>query len=321
MVAGNNLYKYSGALEKLNFKKEKDKNGSRTVELFFSFDIVNSSSYKDINYFGWPIVLTVLLRKLQNEVAKEIPEAQLWRVLGDEIIFFVTIKDNEEIYTSINSIFKILNGFYAVLKSGDFFEEFDDYFEYKEKILMKCNSNISLQAASWIAIVTDNQQLEIGKYDNVFVKYDLKDRQRIYEFLGQDIDTGFRIKKETQNRRLVVSMELACFLSERTEYLSRLHIITYKSLKGIWHNSLYPIIWYHDPKICGGTTFEDSFFYDETTYSQLSKEYFLNREREDGDLTSYMFDDVNRALNKILLDKNLEEKDSLLACFSNRYFF
>lgn len=300
--------KYGEALEKIALKENKDTNSSRTVELFFSFDIVNSSGYKDINYFGWPIVLTKLLRKVQIEVAKDIPEAQLWRVLGDEIVFFVTIKDIEEIYNSIDSIFRILYLFSLSLKSGDFFEDINKELEFKDKNLIRDNGIIALQAASWIAIVNDNQKLDIQKYDNIFVKYTLKELQSIYEFLGQDIDTGFRIKKETQDRRLVVSMELACILSERTEYLSRLHIITYKNLKGVWQNGLYPIIWYHDNNIYGGIEFEDSFYYDETTYSELSKEYFYNREREDGDLTSYMFKDVNRALHKIMLDKNIKEK-------------
>lgn len=71
-------------------------------------------------------------------------------------------------------------------------------------------------------------------YDNIFKKYRINDSQQINEFLGQDIDTGFRIKKETQDRRLVISVELAKILSDKTEYLSRLNIITYKSLKGVW---------------------------------------------------------------------------------------
>ena len=104
MVNNNELEKkYSDVIEKVYEKKiyEKkvyEKKSPRTVELFFSFDIVNSSSYKDINYFGWQVVLTSLLNNIQKDIAKEIPEAQLWRVLGDEIIFFVTIKDIDEIF-------------------------------------------------------------------------------------------------------------------------------------------------------------------------------------------------------------------------------
>lgn len=49
---------YSDALEKINKREDKEKKCSRTVEFFFSFDIVNSSSFKDVNYFGWQNVLS-----------------------------------------------------------------------------------------------------------------------------------------------------------------------------------------------------------------------------------------------------------------------
>lgn len=53
------LQNYSEALEKINNKNTKE--GSRVVELFFSFDIVNSSLYKDTNLLNWQGVLTILL--------------------------------------------------------------------------------------------------------------------------------------------------------------------------------------------------------------------------------------------------------------------
>ena len=117
--------KYVEVLDKFNDKKEIEKKCSRTVELFFSFDIVNSTSYKDTNYFGWQIVLTAVLTNIKNSVAKEIPEAQLWRVLGDEIIFFVTIKNMEEIYASIDSIYRVLTTENAKLQNGNLLEDKD----------------------------------------------------------------------------------------------------------------------------------------------------------------------------------------------------
>lgn len=299
---------YGDVLEKINEKKEKEKKCSRTVELFFSFDIVNSSSYKDVNYFGWQVVLTSLLTNVQRNIVKEIPEAQLWRVLGDEIIFFVTIRNIEEIYATIDAIYGILAKTNAKLHNGSFFEELDAEYEKEDIKLMKTNNILAVQAAAWIAIILNGEKTVFNTYDNVFKKYSINENQQINEFLGQDIDIGFRIKKETQDRRLVVSIELAKILSDKTEYLSRLNIITYKSLKGVWKNRSYPIIWYHDAEVSGGVSFEDSFYYDETTYSQLSKEYFLNRESDEGDLASYMFEDVHRALNKVIKDQQLESK-------------
>lgn len=309
MVELEALQKYEGVLDKFNDSKISEKECSRTVELFFSFDIVNSSSYKERNSFGWQLVLTTILMNIKDSVAKEIPEAQLWRVLGDEVIFFVTVKNLEEIYTMIDSVYRVLATENAKLRSGSFLEEVKESSSINDLMMMKSNKILAVQAAAWLAIVISNsEKTKLEPYDNVFTKYYINESQQINEFLGQDIDTGFRIKKETQNRRLVVSIELAKILSERTEYLSRLHIITYKALKGVWDNRLYPIIWYHDAEISGGVSFEDSFFYDETIYSPLSKEYFLNREAGMGNLAADMFSEVHRALDKIIKDQQLENK-------------
>ena len=303
--------KYEEVLDKFNVQKEIEKKCSRTVELFFSFDIVNSTSYKDTNYFGWQIVLTAILTNIKNSVAKEIPEAQLWRVLGDEIIFFVTIRNQEEIYTSIDSIYRVLATENVAVRNGNFSEKSEEQDKDNKNDTMRKQSGkmLAVQAAAWLAIIiSNNDKSYLEPYENIFTKYYINENQQINEFLGPDIDTGFRIKKETQNRRLVVSIELAKILSERTEYLSRLHIITYKCLKGVWNERLYPIIWYHDVGISDDVSFEDSFFYDEAAYSQMSKEYFLNRDTNERMLTSYMFSDVYRALNKIIKDQQLEDK-------------
>lgn len=307
MVEDKKLEQYSEALEKINQNTNDEKKRARSVELFFSFDIVNSSLYKDTNYLGWQSVLTTLLTEIQKNVAKEIPTAQLWRVLGDEIIFFVTIRDEKEIYSAIDAIYGILVVSNVKLKNEKFFENINEKFSDKEIDWMKKSNILAVQSAAWLAIILNGDNSLFLPYDNIFKKYRISESQQINEFLGQDIDAGFRIKKETQDRRLVVSVELAKILSDKTEYLSRLNIITYKSLKGVWQNRLYPIIWYHDPKI-SGVSFEDSFYYDETTYSSLSKAYFLNREKDEGDLTSYMFLDVHKALEKIVKDQKLDGK-------------
>ena len=70
MVEDKKLEQYSDALEKINENTNSEKKGSRSrsVELFFSFDIVNSSLYKDTNYLGWQSVLTTLLTDIQKNV-------------------------------------------------------------------------------------------------------------------------------------------------------------------------------------------------------------------------------------------------------------
>lgn len=146
MVNDNKLEElYSDALEKINKKNEDEKKCSRSVELFFSFDIVNSSLYKDINYLGWQSVLTALLTDIQKHITKEIPEAQLWRVLGDEIIFFVTIRNIEEIYSTIDAIYGVLVMSNAKLKNEKFFKNIAGEFSEKEIVWMKKSNILALQ--------------------------------------------------------------------------------------------------------------------------------------------------------------------------------
>ncbi|MBR3770656.1 MAG: hypothetical protein IKL07_00145 [Clostridium sp.] len=308
----NSLKKFS---EKIRENKQntndkgKEQGDKRWVELFFSFDVVNSTKYKTINYFGWSKILSELFHELQRKVAGEIQGAEIWRVLGDEVIFVKKMKSIDEIYESVSRVFKILTDSVFTLKSGEFFDnvsiaELDTDIE-----LMKLQNIISLQGSAWIAIIRDDSSEKIEPYDNIFEKYKASSEYEINEYLGNDIDAGFRVKEYTQDRRLAVSFELACILAERTEYLSNLNIITYKKLKGIWNESLYPIIWFHDSRISNGIAFDDSFYYDEYEKSELAREYFDNRLNWDKDQRKQvMFSDVNKVLQKIQKDRGLIEK-------------
>lgn len=288
-------------------KEQVDK---RWVELFFSFDVVNSTLYKTVNYFGWSKILSELFHELQRKVVGEIQGAEIWRVLGDEIIFVKKMKSINEIYESVRTVFKILTESVLTLKNGDFFDNVSMGELDTENIeLMKLQNVISLQGSAWIAIIRDDNSENIEPYDNIFEKYKASSEYEINEYLGNDIDAGFRVKKYTQDRRLAVSFELACILAERTAYLSNLNIITYKKLKGIWNESLYPIIWFHDARISNGIKFSDSFYYDEYEKSELAREYFDNRLNWDKDQHKQaMFADVNKVLQKIQKDRGLVEK-------------
>ena len=106
MVENNQaLSKYSGFVGDLN-KGTEDAIARRSVELFFSFDIVNSSAYKTVNYTGWYKVIISLFRKIQSNVTKMMPSAEMWRVLGDEIIFIIPIKENKDFFVYTDKIFE-----------------------------------------------------------------------------------------------------------------------------------------------------------------------------------------------------------------------
>lgn len=297
------LQTYRETIEELNRMGREEPLNRRGVELFFSFDIVNSSAYKTLNFTGWSKVIITLFNKIQQMVVKKMPGAEMWRILGDEVIFIAPIREKQDIYVYTGCIFEILNHLVSQLKKGEFFDSLN--VDENEKTLTRMQSIISLKSAAWIAIVGE-ELVRLEKFDNLLEKYKLQDGYGIFEFLGNDIDAGFRIKQETQDRRLTISYELAYILSKDTDCLKNIHIITYKRLRGIWQERMYPIIWYHDPKYVNGMAFEDSFYYDERENSDLVKEYFENREKPV--LQKEMYTDVHKALVKIMEDQKLEEK-------------
>ena len=87
------LKNYAKELSSFNEKTGRDNKLEPNVFLFFSFDVVNSTSYKYVNYYGWAQVINDLFKGLRDEVFTRIPGSEIWRLLGDEAIFIVKIRD------------------------------------------------------------------------------------------------------------------------------------------------------------------------------------------------------------------------------------
>ena len=98
------MYKYNGNQKKeMNSDENNNRNNKKDVILFFSIDIVNSTLYKTINYYGWVDVLNHIFSVLIDKVQADIPEAELWRVLGDEVIFIIKLSNYESLISNINT--------------------------------------------------------------------------------------------------------------------------------------------------------------------------------------------------------------------------
>ena len=106
-------------VDKIEEKKEHTM--KKDVVLFFSFDVVNSTAYKTINYYGWAQALNVLFKELREKVKRSISNSEMWRVLGDEAIFIVRVQDEEKLRKDVNEIFKIMVSTISELKHGKFF--------------------------------------------------------------------------------------------------------------------------------------------------------------------------------------------------------
>ena len=288
--------------------KDSDDDGENVL-LFFSFDIVNSSLYKTVNYYGWSIVIDGILSSIRNYVKSKIKNAEVWRVLGDEIIFIVKICDKLALFEYVEMIYDTLVSFCSSIEDGTLFEGMDEISDVVTE-LVKLQDVISLQSTAWIANVTDKKAIKENKLkskyiENVFEEIEERPHYKFYEFMGIDIDAGFRLSKETRIGRLTVSFELAYLmaLEKNSNYVKNLNIVSYRSLKGVWNNSAYPIIWYYDKKKHNNVTFPRSMPFDAIEKDDIYVEYFGKKKFAD-----YMYRDVRKKIKKVCKDRKLKNK-------------
>ena len=271
-----------------------------------------------------------------NEFAASLlmPKDVYWRILKqnavDNRVDIATLLD------AIDAIFEVTQRIFISLKNGKFFDSLEDQSVTSEEILfLKHQNTLSVKATAWIAVINDKIN---SSFDNVVFDYSASSHnQSIREFLGKDIDTGFRLKEYTQDRRLCISIELAYFLMKNGKQ-KNLKIMDYVRLKGVWNDNLYPIIWYYSPKIVRNcqlemtghrakTTFEKSFRYDESDKNQIVKKYFLRIQKKLSDLN---YDEngfannmyvARTGLQKIIYDRCLQEKlDYIQSCFKKEVY-
>lgn len=297
------------------------------VNLFFSFDIVNSTMYKSVTG-NWPLIIRQLLEEIRNRVFKipDLSACSLWRVIGDEMIFVMPIYTLEELAIAIDSVFEVTQQISRRLKTGRFFDALEGQALQKADIeLLKFQTPLSVKAASWIAVINDKVE---SPYECIKFNYSASSQNQIItEYLGRDIDAGFRLKSYTQDRRLIVSYELAYLLYKHGNS-KELFIMDYVRLKGVWNENLYPIIWYHNAEIikniCQDPSedvhafqFANSFRYDETDKNEIVTNYFArgkkknkaakNETQREYSLAESMYK-VDPALEKILEDRSLRKK-------------
>lgn len=313
VVENDVLKKYKNITTNIENQQEhisqESEDDSENVLLFFSFDIVNSSLYKTVNYYGWSIVIDSILSLIRNYVKSRIKSAEVWRVLGDEIIFIVKICDKVALFEYIEIIYDTLTIYCGSIEDGTLFEDMDEISDVVTE-LVKLQDVISLKSTAWIANVTDKKAIKENKLknkyiENVFEEIEENPYYKFYEFMGIDIDTGFRLSKETRAGRLTLSFELAYLMAlERNgNYVKKLNIVSYRRMKGVWNNSVYPIIWYYDKAKHNNVSFPRSMPFDAIEQDDLYVEYFGKKKFAD-----YMYTDAKGALKKICKDRKLKNK-------------
>ncbi|MDR2518098.1 MAG: hypothetical protein LBD13_01605 [Spirochaetaceae bacterium] len=216
--------------------------------LFFSFDLVNSTSFKNKNK-KWDEIFDDFFRFCKEKMRQEFPLAVPWKMIGDEILFYLRVIKGNVLYKAPERTFKVLIGCI-------------DFLNTKPEI----KGFLSVKATLWSAVMR-NSATDVT--NRIIIERDFDND--ILEFLGPDIDIGFRISEYALKAILVIEAKLACLLTkletetDKEHISTHMRIVSYEQLKGVWDGRYYPIVWYRDDWTYSNTM----FIYDERFNSKI----------------------------------------------------
>ena len=213
-----------------------------SVQLFASLDLVNSTSFK-VKTLQWPVVMDRFYNLAKTHICTEYDQSnsepfRVWKYVGDEVLFCRTVSRLRDIPLSIILIFDKAN-------------------EISREISSLCKqenypSGLDVKGTVWIALIYGPDAVRCDRQQNIMVQLDEGKNPRNFDFLGPDIDSGFRVSGYADKRKVAISAKLGgvllqpdCRKGIDSEFLSHFKIVYHARLKGVWHGSPYPIVWFH----------------------------------------------------------------------------
>ena len=276
MASSNGDEKSKLDLSKINVEILHSENNAqeKNIYIFFSFDLVGSTRFKVEEASIWPYIIFKFYELIYNELKNRIPQILVWKYLGDEVLLYVSIQDFE--YDAL--IYEIPDIVYNVQSKVA---------KDIQNIIVEKKLKLDIKSTIWIAGVqtiksqvfnANDISIENDKYRNLKMPLTVGDKLQV-DFLGPDMDTGFRISKFAYHHKIVLSADFAYLLyrmkkpRKQKGIDEQLKIVSFETLKGVWDNKYYPIIWYYPNWKC----VETDFFYSDHKENEIVDRILANR--------------------------------------------
>ncbi|MBX3485382.1 hypothetical protein [Phenylobacterium sp.] len=204
--------------------------GKTMARLFLSVDMVGSTEFK-ARFTGqgaeaWLGIFKAFFTSFPLMVAGQIglafleddatPAISVWKVMGDEVVFVCEPGSAEELTTILTTILKTM-----ALYEARHFQQLP----------------LRLKGTAWLAEFDDqNIEIEIPELSSGSGEH--------VDFIGPDIDLGFRIAKFARPGVMVVSLDvLEAVLGARNAQEAVFYLMGREALKGVMFGRSYPIVW------------------------------------------------------------------------------
>lgn len=281
-------------------EKSEERRETRGVYLFFSFDLSNSTIFKSEYPTLWAHVIsnfyTVVLSQLgvgtySSADRQELQASRhLWKLVGDEVLVYAQIYSVEEIYRQVKQISDILPSIlpqianethkaicaYKQPKCTCLYDE-EKYQANAAELKNIIQAVLGVKATAWIA---ECYEFPTAERPNIVYRpmyQDMFHAGESIDFLGRDVDEGFRLTKLAVKNKLIVSPLLAWLVwkwanssaqghpvdLDRTKYVNaNFRITAFVPLKGVWRGRKFPIVMFHQQF----QNFDSNLEYDELDY-------------------------------------------------------
>lgn len=158
---------------------------------------------------------------------------QVWKTIGDEIIFCCRLID-------IYHLSFCVTAFLAALR------------KYGNRLDLQ-NISLDVKGAAWVAafpspnftVILDRNNYDADQFDEAFEETADSDPKKV-DFLGKNIDCGFRVSGQSTVDQCAVSIELAYLLAQaasKSLFSSKFCTLRKVSLKGVLKDQPYPIFY------------------------------------------------------------------------------
>ena len=202
--------------------------------MFMSVDVVNSTAFKERmehtetgpawldpfrKFFReFPLILMGRVALCFDD-ATSIPEISLWRIAGDEMVFVARPESEQETLFLFESLYQAFRHYHAKLST--------DY-------------GLGLKACCWSA---DFPQKNIAIGIPEIASRGDGSEDAYTEYLGPDVDLGFRIAKHVHGGEAIASLQLAETLARANDRRGvEFRFAGSAVLKGVNYGKPYPLI-------------------------------------------------------------------------------
>jgi hypothetical protein len=258
--------------------------------LFLSVDMDNSTAFKGTDA-RWPFVIHNFYDDVVREIRAVCPHFNVWKYIGDEVTFWRRLEPGDNVARLVADTYDALGRICANLDS------IEDNHHVRTRNVVSAKATIWAAAAEFVKRANLHRDLKTGyRHPNRIIidehilgvtEREHAGQVRIYDFIGPDIDIGFRTSHFAHRGFLLVSAGLAHSLLG--DAAGRMKIVSYERLKGVWNDRPYPIVWYTDD----WTDVARHFYYDERWNNPLV-ERVLSGEYDDIAAITSILQQTNR---------------------------